>query len=164
MKLFHYTPVFSAVMILRDGVIRRSSGKTPPYVWLSSTPTNEPTANRAVLSPEQFRQCDAHVLGAQRQARFVFYGCVATPWADLRLPSAERRNLKLLDEHERPLFDARLVVSSCCEREQHARSRSLTLSKRTAATISTSENRKSTLAIAMDGRGGRAMTKKMTAA
>jgi hypothetical protein len=24
--LFHYTPVFSAVMILRDGVIRRSSG------------------------------------------------------------------------------------------------------------------------------------------
>ena len=45
--LFHYTPVFSAVMILRDGVIRRSSGKTPPYVWLSSNPTNEPTANRA---------------------------------------------------------------------------------------------------------------------
>jgi hypothetical protein len=28
-KLFHYTPVFCAVMILRDGVIRRSSGKTP---------------------------------------------------------------------------------------------------------------------------------------
>jgi hypothetical protein len=96
--LFHYTPVFHAVMILRDSVIRRSSGKTPPYVWLSSNPTNEPTANRAVLSPEQFRQCDAHMLGAfQRQARFVFHdGCVATPWADLRLPSAERRNLKVL--------------------------------------------------------------------
>ena len=46
--LFHYTPVFSAVMILRDGVIRRSSGKAPPHVWLSSNPTNEPTANRAI--------------------------------------------------------------------------------------------------------------------
>jgi hypothetical protein len=31
-KLFHYTPVFRAVLILRDGVIQRSSGKTPPYV------------------------------------------------------------------------------------------------------------------------------------
>ena len=45
-KLFHYTPVIHAVMILRDGVIRRSSGKVPPYVWLSSNPANEPTANR----------------------------------------------------------------------------------------------------------------------
>jgi hypothetical protein len=45
-KLFHYTPVYSAVMILRDGAIRRSSGKTPPYVWLSSNTTNEPTAAR----------------------------------------------------------------------------------------------------------------------
>jgi hypothetical protein len=44
--LFHYTPVFSAVMILRSGVIRRSSGKAPPYVWLSSNPIDEPTANR----------------------------------------------------------------------------------------------------------------------
>ena len=34
-KLFHYTPVFRAVMILRDDVIRRSSGNAPPYVWLS---------------------------------------------------------------------------------------------------------------------------------
>jgi hypothetical protein len=95
-KLFHYTPVFRAVMILRDGMIKRSSGKTPPYVWFSSNPTNEPTANRAVLSPEQFRQCDAHMLGAfQRKARFVFHGC-ATSWADLRLPSAGRRNLRQL--------------------------------------------------------------------
>ena len=31
--LFHYTQGYRAVMILRDGVIRRSSGKTPPYVW-----------------------------------------------------------------------------------------------------------------------------------
>ena len=46
MKLFHYTRVYSAVMILRDGVIRRSSGKTPPYVWLSSNPIDEPTAAR----------------------------------------------------------------------------------------------------------------------
>jgi hypothetical protein len=38
--LFHYTPVFRAVMILRDGMIRRS--KASPYVWLSSHPTNEP--------------------------------------------------------------------------------------------------------------------------
>src|SRR5208337_2327147 len=33
-------------MILRDRVIKRSTGKTPPYVWLSSNPTNEPTASR----------------------------------------------------------------------------------------------------------------------
>jgi hypothetical protein len=44
--LLHYTPVFSAVMILRDGVIRRSSEKAPPYVWLSSNPIDEPTAGR----------------------------------------------------------------------------------------------------------------------
>jgi hypothetical protein len=45
-KLFHYTPVLNAVLILRHGVIRRSSGKTPQYVWLSSNATNEPTAVR----------------------------------------------------------------------------------------------------------------------
>ena len=45
-KLFHYTPVFHAVMILRDGVIRRSTGNTPPYVWLSSNKTGDPTACR----------------------------------------------------------------------------------------------------------------------
>ena len=82
--LFHYTPVFFAVMILRTGVIRRSSGT---YVWLSSNPTNEPTANRAVPSQKQFRQYDAHMLGAYKQARFVFHGCDATPWADLRANS-----------------------------------------------------------------------------
>jgi hypothetical protein len=93
-KLFHYTPVFHAVMILRDGVIRRSSGKTPPYVWLSSNPTNEPTATRAVPSTEQFHQYDAHMLGAYKQVRFVFHGYAATPWAALRLSSVTRRNLK----------------------------------------------------------------------
>jgi hypothetical protein len=36
------------------------------------------------------------MLGAYKQARFVFHGCDATPWADLRRPSAERRNLKQL--------------------------------------------------------------------
>ncbi len=35
-KLFYYTPVFCAVTI-------------PPYVWLSSNPTNEPTAARLRL-------------------------------------------------------------------------------------------------------------------
>ena len=54
-KLFHYTPVLNAVLILRDGVIRRSSGNTPPYVWLSSNPTNEPTAVR-------FRAPDGEIL------------------------------------------------------------------------------------------------------
>jgi hypothetical protein len=93
--LFHYTPVFRAVMILRAGVIRRSSGNTPPYVWLSSNPTNEPTACRAVLSMEQIRQCSERVLFAfQRWARFVFHGCDAIPWQDLLLTSDARRNLK----------------------------------------------------------------------
>jgi hypothetical protein len=94
-KLFHYTPVYRAVMILRDGVIRRSMGKTPPYVWLSSNPTEEPTARRIILSSEQFRRCDAHALSAlQKSARFVLDGCAATPWTDLRLTSANVRNLK----------------------------------------------------------------------
>ena len=91
-KLFHYTPVFRAVMILRDGVIRRSSGKTPPYVWLSSNPTNEPTANRAVLSAEQFRQYDAHMIGLYMQARFVFHGCATSSRRYVR-PSAQLRAL-----------------------------------------------------------------------
>jgi hypothetical protein len=63
-KLFHYTPVFRVVMILRDDVIRRSSGNAPPYVWLSSNPTNEPTACRAVLSMEQILQCNGRALFA----------------------------------------------------------------------------------------------------
>jgi hypothetical protein len=90
-KLFHYTPVFRAVMILRDGVIRRSSGKVvPPYVWLSSNPTNEPTANRIYDARTTRQACG--------QARFVFHGCVATPWADLRLSDAARSNLEQLAE------------------------------------------------------------------
>jgi hypothetical protein len=95
--LFHYTPVVHALKILCDGVIKRSTGETPPYVWLSSNPTNEPTASRPVLTSEQFRQCladDRTVFALQRQARFVFHGCAATPWADLRgLRLAERRRL-----------------------------------------------------------------------
>ena len=98
--MFHYTPVFRAVMILRDGVIRRSSGNTPPYLWLSSNPTNEPTACRAVLSMEQIRQCNERALlfALQGGARFVFHGCDAIPWQDLLLTSDARRNLKQLAE------------------------------------------------------------------
>ena len=95
-KLFHYTPVIHAVMILRDGVIKRSSGKVPPYVWLSSNPTNEPTANRAVPSRKEFGRYDAHMLRAYEQARFAFHGCVATPLSDLRLSDAARRKLMRL--------------------------------------------------------------------
>ena len=93
--LFHYTQVFRAVMILRDGVIRRSSGNTPPYVWLSSNPTNEPTACRAALSMEKVRQCNERELFAlQGWARFMFHGCDATPWVDLQLTSDARRGLE----------------------------------------------------------------------
>jgi hypothetical protein len=103
--LFHYTPVVRAVVILRDGVINRSTGKTPPYVWLSSNPTNEPTANRVPLNPEWFHQCDARAFNAlERQARFVFHGYAATPWAALRLSSVTCRNLerKAKDKGSRP--------------------------------------------------------------
>jgi hypothetical protein len=85
--LFHYTPVFSAVLILREGVIRRSSGNTPPYVWLSSNQTDEPTACRVFSSREK-------TSAYQGRARFVFHGCDATPWADLRLTRAVRRELE----------------------------------------------------------------------
>ncbi len=85
-----------AALILRDGVIRRST-QAPAYVWLSSNPTNEPTAYRAVLSMEQIRQCNERALFAlQGRARFVFHGCDATPWVDLQLTSDARRNLKQL--------------------------------------------------------------------
>ena len=93
-KLFHYTQVVSAVKILRDGVIRCSTVPPPPAVWLSSNPTNEPTARCLRLPLEQFRKCDAHAAILFRWARFVFHECTAIPWADLQLPSATRRNLK----------------------------------------------------------------------
>jgi hypothetical protein len=95
--LFHYTPVFSAVMILPKGLIRRSavrhSTDPPPYVWLSSNPKNEPTACRVVFS----REPTSAYLG---RARFVFHGCDAMPWADLRLTRAVRRGLERLAERK----------------------------------------------------------------
>jgi hypothetical protein len=95
--LFHYTPVFRAVMILRERVILRSKGKTPPYVWLSSNQTDEPTANRPVLTSGHLRKIDAHALSAyQGQARFVFRGCAAIPWSHLPLAPDVRRDLKRL--------------------------------------------------------------------
>jgi hypothetical protein len=104
--LFHYTPVVRALkIILSGGVIERSTGKTPPYVWLSSNPTNEPTANRLCLTQEHFRQAggDKHALFAlQRQARFVFHGCDAIPWQNLPLTDADRLDLRLdLDQKGR---------------------------------------------------------------
>jgi len=94
--MFHYTPIFHAVLILRDGVIRRSSGNTPPYVWLSSNPTNEPTALRA--SSEQVRRCNDERMrrAIEGRARFVFHGCNATPWANLTLTAEVRSNLEQL--------------------------------------------------------------------
>jgi hypothetical protein len=93
--LFHYTPVFRAVMIVREGLIRRSKVRRltdpPPYVWLSSNSEDEPTACRVVLSREQ----TSAYLG---RARFVFHGCDATPWAELRLTRAVRSELVRLAE------------------------------------------------------------------
>jgi hypothetical protein len=96
-KLFHYTPVYSAVMILRDGVIRRSSGKTPPYVWLSSNTTNEPTAARlrALDGTEPPTTYGPALLAG---ARFVFQECEAIPWQDLPLTRAVRSELVGLAE------------------------------------------------------------------
>jgi hypothetical protein len=76
-------------MILRDGVIKRSTGKTPPYAWLGSNPTNEHTANRGVLTPEQFRQCDERALFAPPET-----GAFRVSWvrrAPLGGPTAEAR-------------------------------------------------------------------------
>jgi hypothetical protein len=92
-KLFHYTPVFRAVMILRDGIIRRSSGKTPPYVWLSSNTTNEPTAAR-LRALDGANPPIANGSALLAGARFVFHDCDATPWVDLQLTSDVRRKLK----------------------------------------------------------------------
>ena len=95
--LFHYTPVYSAVMILRSGVIRRSSGKTPPYVWLSSNPTNEPTAVRLrALDGADPPMANGSALLAG--ARFVFHECDAIPWQDLPLTRAVRSWLERLAE------------------------------------------------------------------
>ena len=83
--MFHYTPVFRAVMILRDGVIRRSTN-APRYVWLSSNPTNEPTACRAVLSMEQIRQCNERALSTF-QGPVTAKLCHLATW---KLPSISR--------------------------------------------------------------------------
>jgi hypothetical protein len=93
--LFHYTQVYRAVMILRDSMIKRSTGETPPYVWLSSNPTQEPTAR--AIRPEQLAQMvgDEHALGAfGGWVRFVFDGCEAIPWQGVPLPSAVRGDLE----------------------------------------------------------------------
>jgi hypothetical protein len=96
--LFHYTPVCNAVMILRSGIIRcsrkRRSTDPPPHVWLSSNPTDEPTACR--LSSEQARQRGGRILFAvEGRVRFVFRGSNAAPWADLPLTPDVRRDLEL---------------------------------------------------------------------
>jgi hypothetical protein len=92
-KLFHYTRVYCAVMILRDGVIRRSTGKTPPYVWLSSNPIDEPTAARPVtLDGTDPPMVIGTALFAG--ARFVFHECDAIPWQDLPLTRAVRSELE----------------------------------------------------------------------
>ena len=97
-KLFHYTPVFRAVMILRDGVIRRSSGKTPPYVWLSSNPTNEPTAVRlGALDGTDPPMANGPALLAG--SRFVFHECDAIAWQDLPLTRAVRSWLVARFDH-----------------------------------------------------------------
>ena len=99
-KLFHYTQVVSAVKILRDGVILCSTDPPPPAFWLSSNPTNEPTARYLGLPLEQFRKCDAQAVILFRWARFVFDGCDATPCPDLPLTPADRRKLKRLAKHK----------------------------------------------------------------
>ena len=96
-KLFHYTPVLNAVLILRDGVIRRSLGKTPPYVWLSSNATNEPTAVR-LRAPDGTEPPVAYGPALLAGARFVFQECEAIPWQDLPLTRAVRSELVGLAE------------------------------------------------------------------
>jgi hypothetical protein len=97
MKLFHYTPVYGAVMILRDGVIRRSTGKTPPYVWLSSNSIDEPTAVR-LLALDGTLPPMANGPALSAGARFVFHECDAIPWQDLPLTPAVLSWLKRLAE------------------------------------------------------------------
>lgn len=97
--LFHYTSVFRAVKIISDGMIKRSTGKTPPYVWLSSNPTYEPTACQLPLRTRELvhRQCDERMRFALAgRARFVFHGCFAIPWQDLPVTSAVRYALERL--------------------------------------------------------------------
>jgi hypothetical protein len=93
--LFHYTQGYSAVMILRDGVIKRSTQTIPQYVWLSSNPSNEATATRIrpeCLPPPIFDDPRAH-FAFQGWARFVFEGFNAIPWQDIPLTEAKRLDL-----------------------------------------------------------------------
>jgi hypothetical protein len=94
--LFHYTQGYSAVMILRDGMIKRSTGETPPYVWLSRNPTNEPTACRIPPEylPQPIRDDSRALFAFQGWARFVFQGFNAIPWQELPLTDADRDNLE----------------------------------------------------------------------
>jgi hypothetical protein len=98
-KLFHYTRVYGAVMILRDGVIPRSTGKTPPYVWLSSNATNEPTSVR-LRARDGTEPPTAYGPALLAGARFVFQECDAIPWQDLPLTRAVRSWLVRLAERK----------------------------------------------------------------
>jgi hypothetical protein len=93
--LFHYTQGYRAVMILRDGVIRRSTGKTPPYVWLTRNQTCDPTAGRIRPEwlPPPILDDPRAFFAFQGWARFVFRGVNAIPWRDMRLTDAERLDL-----------------------------------------------------------------------
>jgi hypothetical protein len=94
--LFHYTQGYRAVMILRDGVIKRSTGETPPYVWLSCNQTGEATASR--IRPEWLPPPildDPRALFAfQGWARFVFEGFNSIRWQDVPLTEAKRLDLE----------------------------------------------------------------------
>jgi hypothetical protein len=101
--LYHYTQVYRAVKMLRDGVIKRSTGNTPPYVWLSSNPIHEPTACRIPREhlPPPILDDRRALFAFQGWARFVFQRFNATPWQDLPLLSAVRRRLEHLAELKR---------------------------------------------------------------
>jgi hypothetical protein len=90
--LFHYTPVYCAVLILRHGVIKRSTGDTPPYVWLTQNQTGEPTASHihAESLPRRIFDDQRAFFAFQGWARFVFKGFNAISWQDLPLPDADR--------------------------------------------------------------------------
>jgi hypothetical protein len=82
-RLYHYTPLYRAIMILREGTIRLAT-HGPAFLWLSSNPHDELTS------------CGAPMRGlgeAYKRTRFVFTGVPAIPFHALRIREFEKRRM-----------------------------------------------------------------------
>ena len=91
--LYHYTPAYRAVMIIRSGILQPSTvgliESDTPYIWFSSNDKGDQTATHG-------SKTIAAVLGkpATRHVRFTYTGNDAMPYASLKMRYHHRKTLE----------------------------------------------------------------------